>query len=937
MNAIQRLSRICPSYQYVLAGAAVASAMCLSSRASSAADSDGVDATAGQERCSSSNGPISLGITMCSTNIQSITQPTLLATSSVQTGNINPNTRHVNADGTQQHRTISCDYVIIGNGKAGQSAARTISNLEPSAYVIIVDPNNRVETSIKSGSGRKSGELHYLPARASYIDHSEKMIHVYPTQHSSSEQSTFTNSIHYRKSVLLATGSRGAPPPDECVRFDAWNRILELRSTSLPPSVLSSSVSSSDGTSVPSQKIEQFPLPTKPIPILDPTTVRSLSLMAASQGATVAVMGSGFEALELAASLAHASQLAASKSSTASNTTNNDDSKKVMLLFGNSGPMSARLPRYLSAAISKRLRLFGIEVEERTMTRYLSMDTPFNGASSKEEPPRLEIYTVKSYDSLDSRRMSADLLVVAPSVDGMNGTAVLPSTVSSTTTQSSTTTVATNNHQPWSSLISRPLLTCYLDDGRIATNSEFHAASSIFAAGSVAKYPNARTGQADVAGGTYLSAQLAGEIAATNMVIESREGDKLSKRKKQSEIEPSSHFQESIPVWRSDVIPYTSTNPNNDKSHSSLSLYSMGIHALCIGRCDSEGMSTHGFWWTNTNQQSSESRRNSDNSESTTEESTGRSVGPNSFMRRATRRFAMKSPKGSVSTRGALPVYGSGVVYYLDRCGNIQGVMLWGLPFSEDPSFVQSSVNNGLVKRMKDMIRSNGGVAIRDHSENILKDNAGINVDVDLLSYMHLAEESKHLVSLALTGNVDGDKQQKMRVLGRPLHRYTPFKGAELTNLGKMRRKDDMGNVSESDDLFYSSTTPPSSDSIQRVEEMGRPPSLKRIYPMQGGTIPGTTEHNLEMEREARQLQNERSRPPKEEPLWLRQGEEQRFVNRKEAMADAFLRNMLLGQFSDGTSAVKQAPVPRVVKGAKEQWKAWTGDADGNEEENDSQ
>lgn len=297
----------------------------------------------------------------------------------------------------------------------------------------------------------------------------------------------------------------------------------------------------------------------------------------------------------------------------------------------------------------------------------------------------------------------------------------------------------------------------------------------------------------------------------------------------------------------------------------------------------------------------------------------------------------MKSPKGSVSTRGAFPVYGSGVVYYLDRCGNIQGVMLWGLPFSEDPSFVQSSINNGLVKRMKDMIRSNGGVAIRDHSENILKDNAGINVDVDLLSYMHLAEESKHLVSLALTGNVDGDKQQKMRVLGRPLHRYTPFKGAELTNLGKMRRKDDMGNVSESDDLFYSSTTPPSSDSIQRVEEMGRPPSLKRIYPMQGGTIPGTTEHNLEMEREARQLQNERSRPPKEEPLWLRQGEEQRFVNRKEAMADAFLRNMLLGQFSDGTSAVKQAPVPRVVKGAKEQWKAWTGDADGNEEENDSQ
>mmetsp|Transcript_4721 Transcript_4721/g.8395 ORF Transcript_4721/g.8395 Transcript_4721/m.8395 type:complete len:577 (+) Transcript_4721:2-1732(+) len=570
---------------------------------------------------------------------------------------------------------------------------------------------------------------------------------------------------------------------------------------------------------------------------------------------------------------------------------------------------------------------------------------------------------------MDSKQMLADLLVLAPSVDGLNGTAVIPT--ASTSSSPSHTNTNNINHLPWSSLISPPLLTCHLDDGRIATNSEFHAASSLYAAGSVAKYPNARTGRAEVAGGRHVSAELAGTVAARNMVGDGSIAP-LNQRSEADSLTPC-HIQESIPVWRSDVIPYLPAPASNDKDQqlpketmqstsASLALYSMGIHALCVGRCDSEGMATHGFWWTNT-KQSNESENGNDNGSSkgiggnSNNDNNGseKSIRPNAFMRRATRRTNMSNNSKASSSRGSLPVYGSGVIYYLDRSGNIEGVMLWGLPFSADPKDVHSNLNNELVERMKNMIRSNGGAAIRDHSEKILNENAGTNIDVELLSYLHLVEESKYLASMSLSGSASTDlsvssspyqernktpQSTRVSVLGRPLHRYTPIKAVELTNLGKMHRKDESGHLTEEDDLFYSTTMASTkTSSARRVEESGsRPPSLKRIYPMRTGAGPAallarTQEYELEKEMKRRQLQIQRSRPPKEEPLWLRQGEEHRFVNRREALAEVFRRNIQLGQFKDGSDAVRQAPVPKVYLDAKEKWKEWTGTEDEEREE----
>lgn len=818
---------------------------------------------------------------------------------------------------TSNQIIIECDYAVLGHGKAGQSAVRTLRKLDPNANVVIIDPNNNNNHYQNTTTTKRRGNINHLKTHASHIDHSNKLIRLHanpsPTAHGGNSNTT-NPVVHFRKSALIATGSRGSPPPSECIHHGAWGRVLELRSTSLPPTQPNLMQHQHDS-----------------IPVLDPPTVRSLSLLAASQSATVAIMGSGFEALELAASLSRITQQQRSSKNDNNNNDGNNN-KRVILLFGNAGPMSTRLPRYLSAAVSKRLRQCGIEVEERSVARYLSMESSSSSSSAAGAAPRLALYTEKSYDHLDSRRIATDLLVLAPNVDGTNGTSVIPILSSTSTTSYS------QNHQhqylPWSSLISPPLLTCYLDDGRVATNSEYQAASNIYAAGSVTRSPNPRNGRAEVGGGSSFCSARVGEIAARNMIRDHVSG---SGRSSGSSDGFYAGVDESIPVWRSDVVPYLQRPYDNSTDESieqtsntvarssdetaTLALYSMGIHALCVGRCDCETLATHGFWWTNTNQQSNNNddrNSNINNSSSSTRGRRMNTVGPNAFMRRITRK-ATSTVNGSKSRggSGSLPVYGSGVVYYLDRTGSICGIMLWGLPFSQLPRDVKSDINNLIVERMKEVIRSNGAVSIQDHSNKIADEHAGLNVDLNLLSYLHLVEESKLLASMALSGLKPKDSV-KIDVLVKPLHRYTPIKSHELSSLGKLRRRE-MGYIAEEDDLFYPVVT----TSATTDEESTRPPSLKRIYPMHGGA----TTTNAEKEIELQQLQIDRSRPPKEEPLWMRQGEEQRFVNKRDAMDYNFYRNIQQGKFNDGTDAVKQAPVPQAYLEAKEQLKSWTGTA----------
>lgn len=814
---------------------------------------------------------------------------------------------------------MECDYVVLGgNGKAGKSAVRTLRKLDPNASICIIDPNSDYNNNhFQDRISKSRGRINHLQTYASYIDHSNKMIRLHANPSSSNDAHDMSNTtnpvVRFRKSALIATGSRGAPPPNECIDHGARERVLELRSTSIPPIQPTLMQQQRKGS----------------IPILDPSTVRSLSLLAASQSATVAVMGSGFDALELAASLSRMQQQHRNKN----DNSDGSNSKKVILIFGSSSPMSTRLPRYLSAAVTKRLRNCGIDVEDRSMTRYLSMESSSSAAGAV---PRLALYTEKSYDHLDSRRMTTDLLVLAPNTNGNNGTSVIPTT--SSTRQTSYSQNQQQQYLPWSSLISPPLLTCYIDDGRIVTNSEYQATSNIYAAGSVTRSPNRRNGRADISGGSSACSARVGEIAARNMIRDHVVSG--SSRSGRSDGYDAS-TDDSIPVWRSDVVPHLgqtnvdNTDESGDESYTVASnetttaLYSMGIHALCVGRCDSETLATHGFWWTNTNQQSSNNDDKISNSNSSS--TRGRrmnTLGPNAFMRRITKKSASTVNSNGNKIRGgsgSLPVYGSGVVYYLDRTGSICGVMLWGLPFSKIPQDCKSGMNHLIVERMKEVIRSNGGVAIQEHSSKIADEHAGLNVDLTLLSYLHLVEESKMLASMAMSG-LKPKNDIKSKVTGKPLHRYTPIKSHELSSLGKLRRRE-MGYIAEEDDLFYPVVT----TSSTAEQESTRPPSLKRIYPMNGGAITTIAEKEMEL----RQLQIDRSRPSKEEPLWMRKGEEQKYVNYREAMDQSFYRNIQQGKFSDGNDAVKQAPVPQAYLDAKEQIKSWTGTSEADESGSD--
>lgn len=60
------------------------------------------------------------------------------------------------------------------------------------------------------------------------------------------------------------------------------------------------------------------------------------------------------------------------------------------------------------------------------------------------------------------------------------------------------------------------------------------------------------------------------------------------------------------------------------------------------------------------------------------------------------------------------------------------------------------------------------------------------------------------------------------------------------------------------------------------------------------------------------------ARPPKEEPLWMRKGEAMKAQSMNDRLAAMFMQNIKQGHFSDGSDAVKQAPIPKTYADAKE-------------------
>jgi hypothetical protein len=441
---------------------------------------------------------------------------------------------------------------------------------------------------------------------------------------------------------------------------------------------------------------------------------------------------------------------------------------------------------------------------------------------------------------------------VAPAVDGEKGSASLPFITVDDIKESSI-----SSHQSWAKFLpkkQRGVVSCYGSDSRVMVNSELCAASGVYAAGSVAKYPNNETGHTAVAGEGAIDGGLAGKIAAQNMIkaYSKRSGRHTTKRYNSNFVAQN----ESFSIWRTDTL-----SGNGDTSQSSLPM--LGIFSLCVGECDSETMSTHGFWWTN-------------------------QASPN---RHLSRRLSNVTTSNHGENKKYKPIYGSGVVYYLDRSGVIKGVMLWGLPFADSAN----ELNSDLISRIKAVIRTDGKV-VQDEHKNVTKTIG--------LTSSHLLEESKFLATLAVSKAPSPFIISEGKIQNsRPLHRYVPAKPISVTRTGNLKRHELTGHGVAGEDIFDRSLH----DSLL---SRNRNPSLIHYFrnelepndPFLNDGSSSAYMNNVNRD------DDDSARPSKEDTIWMRRNEGNKTTSLSEKMNEIFMHHIMKGHFQDGSDAVKQAP-----------------------------
>lgn len=664
------------------------------------------------------------------------------------------------------------DYVVIGYGNAGRAAVEKLRKECPGASIALIDPM-QVPLSNK--------KMVYLKHRAVGLDPRERIV-VLDDQ----EQSC----VRFKHSVLIATGARGAPPPHYLIEDATRDKIVELRATV---------------RSEPDQR-----------PVLSPAAVERRVYQAAAAGKRVCVLGSGWEAVDLAVTATFRAPNKAAPT----------------LIFGSSGPLSHVLPSYLSSAVSKRLKSRRIAVLDRTLIRYISQD------DHDKEHSCLQIYVAKSFDFLDTNRSAAELLVIAPEVSGARGSAVLPTLhvpLYLEETRKQRAWYETWSRLTMATIESPSSVVCYKDDGRVAVNTEMVACTGVFAAGSAGKVANGLTGHADVAGFGAEDGVTSGRVAASNMARLYQASAILGFSGQSTQVQ----VKDPIPVWRSDLRSY----PAKDRKSS---LSKVGVTALCVGNCDSERFHTHGIWWTN----QSAHRRMS------------KKLADDGTKKRQRRRKLKESLK---------PVYGLGFVYYIDRSGRIQGIMSWGLPFTTKGD----KINEELLDEMKTILITNGGLK-------------SMSSEIDHLRMAnYLTIESRGMVATAFSG-CSGDSDGQTHLLAgpmdnfpRPYHRFTEPRPPTVRSLGVMKRKGGQGHGVLGEDLFA------------RYEDAGEETPLQ---PHGTGNVgyaaakaEALYEWNVWEQKERQWDENEsRARPPKEDPLWIRKGDEARNIAARETVAASY-------------------------------------------------
>ena len=764
---------------------------------------------------------------------EGVSSQSLSASSQSDDDDVNNNT--VSSSSTKR---LTYDFVIIGQGNSGQSAFKELRRLCPGATIALVDAIPRKGSwtttskttlySLTSSASSFFSKLDdFYPQMATSIDPKARIVRL----GSSENKNSSCTELQYKCAALIATGARGAPVPSYLVDKQAWPFVLELRPTMFPQ-LQQQRVSTENG------KKQKQPSRRH---CVEPVESRRRIIEVARQGRTVGILGSGWDAIDLAIACAHAS----SGSGGPRRRTRARRDRRPTLIYGAVAPLSHILPQYLSSAVAKRLRSKRILTQDRTLVRYVSYD--------RHEPEKkLGLYTAKAYDVMDSQKLSLDWLIVSPEVRGLRGNATLP------TNQVPFQLQANDEGRAWYHNWSQfstsktapnepPMLLCYQDDGRLAVNAELNACSRVYAAGSVARGGNAFSGDAQVAGGGVLDSTEAGQVAASNMANHFYENVIFSfpgnDRDTQKDAGGFSHLpiciKDPFPIWRSDVLSYDKDIPS--------SLSSVGITALCVGTCDSERLTTHGVWWTNQATQQRLLRSRMSKLNDSDEED---------------KRETTKVPLGKTS------VYGIGVVYYLDRTGRIRGIMTWGLPFTNSND---RSLNQELVDCIKEILTS--------------KENRGRSAGTSE-SFTYFSEESTKLVRMAFSHNQEHAEDNSnasdlatAEDLPRPLHRYTPIWISKLAFRNRQRQGSMAAGALRGEEMF----APSLCNFTHEIVLPSRPaagvgfsdPSNQAFQ-----TAQNMYEYQVWELKEARWEVNELSAcPPKEDPIWIRKGHEDRNTN----------------------------------------------------------
>jgi hypothetical protein len=547
--------------------------------------------------------------------------------------------------------------------------------------------------------------------------------------------------------------------------------------------------------------------------------------------------------------------------------------KTPAMVFGSPGPVWNILPQYLSSELRKRLFKRGIDIQDRSIVRYVADVDRFNTR-------KIELHTARTYDLLDTRRTVLDLLVIAPDAFGNKGSAALPTT--QTPVKMKETSDGRPYYKTWSQLaktnsLEPSVIVCFEDDGRVVVNTELCAASKVFAAGSVAKYPNSSTGNAAIAGEGVVDGTEAGRVAAINMSKEYSGGFGFTRQ----DDTICSFAATSLSVWRSDVTSY-----QGGASLEVSALSSLGVQALCVGNCDSERLATRGFWWTNSAAYRKMNRTMEDEEEEILVDEEHSAL----ISRKTKRRMSRRSRKNGL----ILPLYGTGVVYYLDKNGRIRGIMTWGLPFASKEG---GDINAKLLQRLKLILATNSGVSPLDAEENHqVMNNA-------------LGKESQNLVSIALQ-DLPADMTRKTHGLdgpisgfSTPLYRYTEVAPATSSHLNVLKRKEGGGLGVLGEDLFardeHGLEQEHGSSEEQDEVRSNLPTTVYPItvVPFQVGEAYGEKAASLESLRELNRYlavqrgwaENEnRARPGKEDLLWLRPGDERKNSSKQQMINDAY-------------------------------------------------